>query len=141
MGLSSSPTWKKLEERWDQGFDTLLREEQEAIALWWLEAENMNGTLNQFYWNNAGDMALLARDALRSLGMPITLAALESTLAYFGDRYPLDRDERMAVLEVIEARYGEEVFTPASRIIQDLPEDFVEAAVERLGRLYAQGQV
>lgn len=123
MGLSNSPTWKQLEARWDQGFDTLLREEQEAIALWWLEAETMNGTLNQFYWN---------------LGMPVTLAALESTLAYFGDTYPLDRDARMAVLEGIEERYGEDVFTPASRIIQDLPEDFVRATVDRLAVLYAR---
>ena len=139
MGVSNSPTWRQLEDRWDQGFDTLLREEQEAIALWWLEAETMNGTLNQFYWNNAGDMALLARDGLRSLGMPITLAALESTLAHFGDAYPLDRDARMAMLEVIEAQHGTEVFTPASRTIQDLPEDFVQAAVDRLAVLYAQG--
>lgn len=139
MGVSNSPTWKQLEDRWDQGFDTLLREEQEAIALWWLEAETMNGTLNQFYWNNAGDMALLARDGLRSLGMPITLAALESTLAHFGDTYPLDRDARMAMLEVIEAQHGTDVFTPASRVIQDLPEDFVQAAVDRLAVLYARG--
>ncbi|MFN9473018.1 DUF4375 domain-containing protein [Acidovorax sp.] len=138
MGVSSSPTWKQLEARWDQGFDTLLREEQEAIALWWLEAETMNGTLNQFYWNSSGDLALLARDGLRSLGMTITLAALGSTLAYFGATYPLDRDVRMAVLEVIEAQHGEEVFTPASQIIQDLPEDFVQAAMERLAGLYAR---
>ena len=141
MGLSNSPTWKQLEARWDKGFDTLLREEQEAIALWWLEAETMNGTLNQFYWNSSGDLALLARDGLRSLGMPITLAALESTLAHFGDDYPLDCDARMAVLEVIEAQHGEEVFTPASRVIQDLPEDFVQAAADRLTGLYAQGGV
>lgn len=141
MGVTSSPTWKRLEARCDQGFDILLREEQEAIALWWLEAETMNGTLNQFYWNSAGDMALLARGGLRSLGMPITLAALESTLAHFGDDYPLDRDARMAVLEAIEERHGEDVFTPASRIIQDLPEDFVQAAVDRLAVLYAGGVV
>lgn len=141
MRVSNSLTWKQLEKRWRQGFDTLMREEKEAIALWWLEAETMNGALNQFYWNSSGDMALLARDGLRSLGMPITLAALESTLAYFGDTYPLDRDARMAALEVIEAQHGEEVFLPASQTIQDLPEDFVQAAMERLAVLYARGMV
>lgn len=30
----NSPIWTQLEQRWDQGFDRLLQEEQEAIALW-----------------------------------------------------------------------------------------------------------
>ena len=36
MGLFSEKTWKKLEMRWDNGFDKLMAEEQEAIALYWL---------------------------------------------------------------------------------------------------------
>ena len=77
-------TWKQLEQRWEQGFEQLSLAEQQAIALWWLEAETMNGTLNQFFWNSSGDLALIARDGLVRLQQPITLKALDSALAYFG---------------------------------------------------------
>jgi len=137
MGITSSPTWKRLEERWNEGFGNLLPEEQEAIALWWLEAETMNGTLNQFFWNSSGDLALVALAGLRKLNMPITMAAFESALRLFGDNFPTDRTERMTVLEKMEGEHGADVFTPASNIIQDLPEDFVQAAVNRLARVYA----
>lgn len=135
----NSPIWTQLEQRWDQGFDRLLQEEKEAIALWWLEAETMNGTLNQFFWNSAGDLALVARAGLVSLGMPKTLRAFQSALEYFGDLYPTDRALRMQRLEKIESDHGVDVFTPASRIIQDLPEDFVQAALDRLAPVYAGG--
>lgn len=134
-----SPIWTQLEQRWDQGFDRLLPQEKEAIALWWLEAETMNGTLNQFFWNSAGDLALLARSGLASLALPTTLQALQSALDYFGADYPTDRALRMQQLEKIESEHGVDVFTPASRIIQDLPEDFVQAALDRLAPLYAAG--
>jgi hypothetical protein len=136
MSIAESPTWKLLEQRWDQGFDGLLPEEKEAIALWWLEAETMNGTLNQFFWNGAGDLALIAQSGLKRLGMPVTLRALQAALDYFGASYPVDRELRMAQLEEIEDVHGADVFTPASRIIQDLPEDFVQAAVDRLEKIY-----
>lgn len=138
MGIMESATWTLLEQRWDQGFEWLLQEEKEAIALWWLEAETMNGTLNQFFWNSAGDLAPLAKSGLESLNMPITLRALQSALDYFATSYPSDRALRMAQLEEIERIHGAEVFTPASRIIQDLPEDFVQAAVDRLKLIYAR---
>ncbi|WP_370682442.1 hypothetical protein [Comamonas sp. GB3 AK4-5] len=66
MGIMESATWTLLEQRWDQGFEWLLQEEKEAIALWWLEAETMNGTLNQFFWNSAGDLHLLQNQVLRA---------------------------------------------------------------------------
>ena len=137
MSITESATWKRLEARWDQGFEHLLGEEQQAIALWWLEAETMNGTLDQFFWNSSGDLALIARAGLESLHMPITLQAFASALAHFGPDYPIDRAQRMARLQAIEARYGTDVFIPASRVIQRLPEDFVQAAADRLTRLYA----
>ena len=136
MPITSTPTWKKLEHRWDLGFEKLLPEEQEAIALWWLEAETMNGGLDQFFWNNAGEFAMIALAGLSKLDAPITKKALESALQYFGDTYPIDRNERMRLLEEIENKHGTGVFTVATRVIQDLPERFVEAAVERLEKHY-----
>lgn len=138
MSITNNPTWKQLEKNWENGFDSLIKEEQEALALWWLEAETMNGTLNQFFWNSSGDLALIALSGLRGLNAPITLKAFQSALDYFGKSYPVDHEQRMACLEEIESAHGEDVFTPASRIIQDLPEDFVQSAVSRLEKLYTR---
>lgn len=137
MGFADGSTWKRLEENWEKGFDSLMTEEQEALALWWLEAETMNGTLNQFFWNSSGDLGLIALSGLQSLHMPITLEAFKLALAYFGEPYPVDREQRMARLKDIEAVHGVDVFTPPSRVIQDLPEDFMQAAVSRLEQVYA----
>jgi len=113
MSTTNSPTWKRLEERWNEGFERLLSEEQEAIALWWLESETMNGTLNQFFWNSSGDLAMVALSGLKKLNMLITMKAFESALRYFGDNFPTDRAERMSALEKIEDEHGVDVFTPA----------------------------
>lgn len=137
MSSTENATWNRLEQNWAKGFASLQREEQETLALWWLESETMNGTLNQFFWNSSGDLALLALAGLKNLTTPVTLAAFNSALAYFGDDYPCNRELRMAKLELLEAQYGADLFTPASRIIQDLPEDFVGAALQRLALVYA----
>jgi Domain of unknown function (DUF4375) len=60
-------TWKMLETRWAKGFDALEKEEQEALAVFWLQAETMNGGLDQFFHNSSGDMAPLALSALKRL--------------------------------------------------------------------------
>lgn len=137
MSITDSPTWQRLEARWADGFEQLHVEEQEAIALWWLEAETMNGTLDQYFWNSAGDQALIARRGLHSLRMPVTLQAFNAALALFGGHYPSERDARMQVLETLEAQHGDNLFTAPTRVIQDLPEDFVQAALDRLQVLYA----
>jgi len=128
--------WQQLEQRWQSGFEALMPEEQQTVALWWLEAETMNGTLNQYFWNTAGDQALIARAGLVRLRQSITRDTLDSALTYFGPDYPEDREQRMEKLEAIEAEHGSDVFTPASRIIQDLPEDFVAAALRHLATIY-----
>lgn len=138
---TSEQVWKILEDRWDKGFDGLLIEEKQAIALWWLQAETMNGGLDQFFWNSSGDLALLARAALHGLEQRATLAALDSALQHFGASYPVEREERMQALKKIEQEHGVEVFTPASDVIQDLPEDFVEAAIIRLLEVYARNGI
>jgi hypothetical protein len=140
MSFVDNPTWERLEKNWGNGFDSLMREEQEALALWWLEAETMNGTLNQFFWNSSGDLALIALSGLKELNAPITLRAFMSALEYFGESYPVDRELRMAHLQEIESAHGEDVFTPASRVIQELPEDFIQAALARLEALYARDE-
>ena len=115
-------------------------EEQEAIALWWLEAETMNGSLHQFFWNSSGDLALIALSGLKRLRMPITAKALESALQYFGDDYPINRSQRAEALKRIESQYGKEVFGPETNVIENLPERFLEAAVAKLEKIYSMNE-
>lgn len=128
--------WQKVEKRWDAGFEKLTKQEQQTIAIWWLESENNNGTLNQFFWNNAGEMALIAREGLVRLQQHAALAALDSALAYFGPDYPEDRDEPMKRLELIEAQHGENVFNAASYLLQDLPQSMTDIALQDLVPFY-----
>jgi hypothetical protein len=135
-------TWTRLERRWDRGFDMLMPEEQQTIALWWLEAEVMNGTLDQFFWNTSGNLAGLALQGLERLGLPITHAALAGAMAKFDPPYPENREARHAQLNALEARLGEKTFNALfeveSRVISELPERFVEAAAADLATRYAR---
>lgn len=136
--MTSKRVWAVLEDRWKGGFEGLLVEEQEAIAIWLLVSETMNGALDQFFWNSSGDLALLAQAGLQKLDQPITLAALNAALAYFGPEYPVERFKRQDALEAIVSQHGEEVFNASSDTIQDFPEDVEEAALSRLREVYAR---
>lgn len=135
--MTDSPIWQQLQARWDLGYDQLRPTEQQTIALWWLQAETMNGTLDQYFWNSAGDQALFARAALVRLAMPVSLQALDSALAHFGATYPTDREQRMQQLQALEDAHGEHVFDAPSRTLQDMAEDYVQAALNALGGEYA----
>lgn len=136
-------TWKILERRWEAGFDLLWPEEQQTIAIWWLVSETMNGTLDQFFWNSSGDLALLAQAGLRRLQLPVTAAALDSALAHFGPHYPVNRDERHRVLDALIERMGEDrfnhLFDAHTTVIQDYVERCDEVAVQDLRQRYAGG--
>jgi len=87
--------WPKLEKRWEcaednfaDGIARLLPQEQQAIALWWLEAECNNGSLSQFFFNSSGEFALSALNGLQRLKLPKTYAALHSAIAYFAGIIP-----------------------------------------------------
>lgn len=136
MDIAKTPTWKKLESRWKNGFETLLPEEQETIALWWLEAETFNGTLDQFFHNSSGDLALLAEAGLKRLNLPITLGALQRAMALFGEDYPVEGDQRHPRLKQLRQEYGDDLFEPETEVIVELPEAFIEIAVEALQALY-----
>ena len=133
-------SWAVLEARWAAGFEQLWPEEQQALALWWLVSETMNGTMDQFFWNSSGDLALLAQAGLRRLNLPKTLAALDAALAQFGPAYPTNRDARTAQLEQLEATLGEaafaKLFSAATDVIQAYTERCDEVAVNDLRPRY-----
>lgn len=127
-----------LETRWDKGFDKLELEEQQAIALYWLEAETMNGGLNQFFHNSSGDLAPLALAGLKQLNCMQTYTVLHDLmLQIFGEHYPTAQDDRFAFLEAIEAKLGPDYDRNATNFIQDLHEDFMPLVINGLQKLYA----
>jgi Domain of unknown function (DUF4375) len=138
---TNSLTWKMLETRWDKGFDALEPEEQEVLALYWLEAETMNGGLDQFFWNSSGDLAPLALAGLKRLNCIQTYTVLSDLMMLvFGENYPIKREGRFPFLEKIEAKLGPEYDRKATNYIQDLSEDFLPMAVKSLEKRYASNK-
>jgi hypothetical protein len=131
-------TWKMLETRWAKGFDALKKEEQEALALFWLQAETMNGGLDQFFHNSSGDMAPLALSALQRLNCQQTFEVLRGIMTLvFGETYPTEHEERFPFLAEIESKLGPDYDRVATNFVQDLKEDFLPMAVQSLEKLYA----
>ncbi len=137
--LYNSYTWKTLEAHWNEGFDYLMPLEQEVLALYWLEAETMNGGLDQYFHNSSGDWAPLALTGLKRLNCMQTYAVLNDLmLLIFGENYPIEHDVRFPYLEKIEAKLGPDYDRKATIFIQDLTEDFMSLAVKSLEKLYLQ---
>ena len=123
--------WKALERRWEElGFEGLSQDEREAIALFWLEGEVMNGGMHQYFFNSSGDLAPLAASALKRLGATQSLGLLESCMAKFGPVYPVDREKRGDILDRLG--WDTDPFDSETRVLQELPEDFFRLALDRL---------
>ena len=113
-------------------------EEQEAIALYWLEAETLNGGLDQFFHNSSGDLAPLALAGLKRLNCMQTFNILSDLMRLiFGENYPIVREDRFDFLTQIEAKFGLDYDRIATNFIQDLHEDFMPLAVKNLETIYA----
>jgi hypothetical protein len=73
--------WNILEKRWGRlGFDELFHEEQEVIALFWLEGDVLNGGFDQYFANSSDDLAPLALSGLKRIGATKTHRILESAM-------------------------------------------------------------
>lgn len=123
--------YEKLEARWEKlGFESLEREEQETIALFWLESEVMNGGLHQYFLNSSGDMFPFALSGLRRIGAKKSLHALESAAEKLGSIYPENRDDRIDILEQL----GENVdpFKVETGVLQELQERLFDISLASL---------
>ncbi len=80
--------------------------ERVVCAAYWLQAEVLNGGLQQFFYNDTGVLAPEAVEAFRTLGLPKLAAGVESAMLWFGSSYPRERELRQAALVV----NGEEVY-------------------------------
>ncbi len=127
---------KILNRRWGRpGFDALFREEQEVLALYWLEVEVLNGGFHQYFCNSAGDLAPLAVSGLKRIDAPVALGLLETAMANLcAGEYPTDRDSRWDALSAL----GEEpdVFDDVGDRFREQREPFREMALERLAQSY-----
>jgi Domain of unknown function (DUF4375) len=130
-------TLARLEARWSMhGFNELVAEERETIALFWLEGEVMNGGLHQYFYNSSGDLAALALRALCRLGASRSHDLLRSameTLVPSGD-YLNDRELRNDALDALG--WEPDHFDRETRGLQQLPEDFFGMALDALGITY-----
>jgi hypothetical protein len=118
--------------------------EREAIALYWLEAEVMNGGFEQYFSNSSGDSVAEAIRGLSRLSCTATLSILNEAIAELGvDSGKLhDRESRARRLSFIAQEWervgsGEpEPFDGPTNRLQDLHERFFERACLALAAPY-----
>ena len=135
----TKPAFRLLEARWTAlGFEGLAKEEREALALFWLEGELMNGGLFQYFANSSGDLAPLALAALKRVGAERTHALLTAAMTKLSvaGSYPTDRTTRGQALEVLG--WETDHFASETDELQTLPEKFFDNALERLGVTYSE---
>jgi hypothetical protein len=133
-----NPTRDLFEKRWaERGFDGLMTEEQEYLAVWWLDGEVENGGLDQYFNNSSGDMALLALSALNATGAVVTAGILREALAVFGEAgYTTERYARQKKL--FEVSHNCDAFDKTSRALRKSSEPYVDMALARLRSVYAE---
>lgn len=138
MDASLEAAEQRLNERWEAGWAGLQPEEQEAIALFWLEGEVDNGGLPQFFSNSSGDLLPHALRGLERLGLDHLLVQTRSAAAAFGSDYPTDQSQRVDRLLELEAGLEDPdaLFARETDAIQDRTDRPYEAALRDLARRY-----
>lgn len=124
---------QKLRGRWEElTFDGLSRPEQEAIALFWLEGEVMNGGLIQFFVNSSGDLSEYVLSGLSRLGCTTSLRQFECALQKLnlGEQIA----SREARIDALSSSLEAEIdpFDAETTVLQALPEDFFRLALDDL---------
>lgn len=124
-----------LRSRWDAlGFENLRPSEKDYVYVWWLYVEVMNGAFDQYFYNSAGDSALLALSALQSLGADGAYAILSDALHQFKSvgGFKADRTERWQCLDALP----DGAFDDATHRFYDLAEDVRAIALMEVERDY-----
>ena len=99
------PHWISLNESWDEGPDTFLRalhsapkKVQHLYAAHWCQSEVDNGGFLQFFYNSTGLLAPESALGFAEVGATALAETVVAATKYFGDAYPRDRDERVAMI-------------------------------------------
>jgi hypothetical protein len=94
---------------------------QVAFAVYWLQAEVLNGGLGQFFANDTGVLAPEAVAACRTLGLPQLAAKIEEAMTWFGLPYPRRREPRHEALQAYERDHpGQGPFDPLDAVVANL---------------------
>ncbi|TWU40191.1 hypothetical protein Q31b_35360 [Novipirellula aureliae] len=114
-GLIASHGLQNFEERiWEKeksgGWESLNKDQQMYLAVFWLDAEVNNGGHSQYFFNSAGSNWAVAQDGLKAMGFTERLAIFNGVLSLFGEEKPFrNRDERHEQLASVYAN-NEEAF-------------------------------
>ena len=134
---SQKEAWDKLGDRYEEvGFGQLSKLEQHFVALEALAGDTLNGSLDQYFFNSSGDLALVAIEALDALGEKEASTTLRSVLMKFWPTgYPTDRSERYEGIAEIQ----DEAFLVAeSEVIVATHERFLVLQLELLADQYTK---
>jgi len=134
---SQKEAWDKLGDRYEEvGFGRLSKLEQHFVALEALAGDTLNGSLDQYFFNSSGDLALVAIEALDALGEQEASTTLRSVLMkLWPTGYPTDRSERYESIAEIQ----DEAFLVAeSEVIVATHERFLALHLELLADLYTK---
>lgn len=82
-----------------RGLDAFTQPQQRVYAVFSLDAEIKNESLDQYFYEAGGDNCLTAYDGLRAMGLNEHLALFTEALKLFKGRDVEDREERQAALD------------------------------------------
>ena len=134
---SQKEAWDKLGDRYEEvGFGQLSKLEQHFVALEALAGDTLNGSLDQYFFNSSGDLALVAIEALDALGEKEASTTLRSVLMkLWPTAYPTDRSERY---ERIAENQDEAFLVAESEVIVATHERFLALHLELLAECYTK---
>jgi hypothetical protein len=108
------------ERKW--GFSSLTVPERDFLAIWELEAEVNNGGFHQYFLNSAGDHAVVAAAALRTIGALKMAAIAEAAIGVFPPPGPsTERFRRQDQLHALGDR-GDEAFEALDHRFYEYPD-------------------
>ena len=117
------------------GFAGVSPAERGFAAIWMLEAEVDNGGFAQYMFNDYGDEAAVARQALATIGAVATLAVFDDSLALLPRRTPAgDRNARQGQLDRLAKKHGEWKF---DAMLGKLEKRFYKTEDDLLKHMYA----
>lgn len=129
-----------LRDRWDHlGFEDLRSYERDYIYIWWLYVETTSGGFDQYFYNSAGDLALLTLAALETVGAAQAHRILGEALAEFDvvGGFQQDRNLRQECM----SRLPDGAFGVTTKRFYDITEDIRSLALLRVEREYLKDGV
>ena len=132
--------WDKLGQRYEEvGFGRLSTLERQFVALEALAGDTLNGSLDQYFCNSSGDLALIAIEAIDALGEQGVSATLREVISeLWPTGYPTDRSERNERFSNI----NDDVFLESeSDVIVASHERLLAQSLDALAESYAKGSI